>query len=262
MDELFPILGSVPQQFAVCAARVAGLMLFAPLFGSDRIPRPVKVYFALAATLALFAGSGVPTVIRMPDSPWLVAAGLAGELALGLLAGMLLSMAFTGARWAGQVAGQQMGFNLAGAISPNSDIGGNPLGDAYFILALFAFLMAGGHEQMLLGLRDSFVALPPLSFGVQQAEVDLLVDSLAASTVLAVRIAAPICCSMLIVDLSLGMLGKTIPALNLLSVGLSIRALVGLAVAIFGLAATGMLLVDALIDGTDLAFGLWRNRRG
>jgi flagellar biosynthesis protein FliR len=66
------------------------------------------------------------------------------------------------------------------------------------------------------------------------------------------RVAAPVCVAMLVVDLSLGMLGKTIPSLNLLSVGLSIRALVGITVVITGISMTGVLFGRAMSDAIDL----------
>ncbi|MEM1011339.1 MAG: flagellar biosynthetic protein FliR [Planctomycetota bacterium] len=250
-------LAGVPQQFALVAFRLMGLMMIAPMLGSDRIPRPVKLYLAVAMTLSLAVGGGLPVSGELPQEPWRLAAGIVGELGFGLLAGLMLSLAFNAARWAGGVAGQQMGFNLAGAIDARSDVGGNPLGDLYFILTLFIFLSLDGHHAMLLGLRDSFDHVPPLSFAVDAATLDLLVEALLACATLALRIAAPICCSMLVVDLALGMLGKTIPALNLLSVGLSLRALVGLTIVITGLAATAYLLNGALDEGLDLATRLW-----
>ncbi len=250
-------LTGVPQQFALVVFRFLGIMLFAPMLGSDRIPRTVKLYLAVSLTLSLAVGGAMPEPVAMPKSPWMLAIGLVGELSFGLLAGLMLSLAFTAARWAGGVAGQQMGFNMAGAIDARSDIGGNPLGDALFILTLFLFLKADAHLDMLAGLRESFDHVPPLSFAVNADTLELLVTSLLAAATLAMRIAAPICCAMLVVDLSLGMLGKTIPALNLLSVGLSLRAIIGLVVLLAGFAATSFLLNEAVGQGLDLTTQLW-----
>ncbi len=259
MNQLVTILdvAGIPQAFALVAFRLMGLMAVAPLLGSGRIPMPVKLYFAVAMTLCLAVAGDLPMPGPLPDSPWLLALGLIGEIGFGLVAGMLMSLAFYGARWAGGVAGQQMGFNMAGAFNPQSDMGGNPLGDALFVLTLFIFLSLDGHHDMILGIRQSFAHVPPMSFAMTTDSLDLLVDSLAASGGLALRIAAPVCVSMLVVDLSLGMLGKTIPALNLLSVGLSLRAMIGLLVVISGLAITGGLLADAIGEGLTLAERVW-----
>ena len=253
-----PGLMTVPQQFALIAFRLLGLFVAAPLFGSSNVPRMVKLYLGLVMALCLVAGDA--PAVPLPGSPWRLAAGVAGELALGLFAGLLLSMAFYAARWAGGLAGQQMGFNLAGSFGPQNDMGGNPLGTAYYIFALLLFLAMDGHHQVVLGVRESFDACPPLAFAFDADALATLTDALAGAASLAIRLAAPVCVAMLVVDLSLGMLGKTIPSLNLLSVGLSVRAMVGLAVVIGGLGLTGVMLGDALIDGVDLTRRVWNGR--
>ena len=259
MTELYRLadLAGVPQAFALVAFRLMGLMVVAPMLGSGRIPRMVKMYLAVSMALCLASAGNLPVPEVMPDSPWLMALGLLGEIAFGLVAGMLLSVAFYAARWAGGVAGQQMGFNMAGALNPGADIGGNPLGDALFVLTLFVFLSLDGHLEMIMGIRQSFDHVPPLAFAVSPDTLDLLTGALASSVALALRIAAPVCVSMLVVDLSLGMLGKTIPALNLLSVGLSLRAGIGMCVVLAGMSLTGGLLADAIAEGVTLAEALW-----
>lgn len=249
---------NLPLHFALIVFRFAGLMVFAPLVGSDRLPRPIKVYVALALALCMCGSiARMPRPAEIPDSPWLLAVGIGGEIAFGLITGLLLSLAFVAAQWAGGLAGQQMGFNMAGNFNPTADFGGSPLGDAYFILTLLLFLHLDFHNLMIVGVFRSFDAMPPLSVGVNSDSLALLTSALGGSAALAMRLAAPICTAMLVVDLSLGMLGKTIPSLNLLSVGLSVRALVGLVVVILGLTLTASLLVEALDGGVQLAETLW-----
>ena len=247
---------SLPQGFALIAFRLLGIMAFAPMLGSDRIPRTVKLYLALVFALAVAASlDRVPVVT--PSDPWRLALGIGGELAFGLFVGTILSTAFVAARWAGGVAGQQMGFNIAGAFNPRADLGGSPLGDAYYVLAMLLFIRMDGHLAMVRGLRESFESVPPMAFAFDGDALVVLTNALAAGTALAARLAAPICVAMLVVDLSLGMLGKTIPSLNLLSVGLSVRALAGTAVVILGLFLSGELLAGAMNESIDLARLLW-----
>ena len=251
-------LTQLPLHFALVVFRIAGLMVFAPVVGSDKIPRTVKFYTAVAMALCVCSSPwAMPRPESIPDSPFLLIAGIAGEILFGLLAGLLLSLVFITARWAGGIAGQQMGFNMAGNFNPTADFGGNPLGDVYFILTLLIFLSLDAHTSMMVGVFRSFEAVPPLSFALNTDLLDLFVNTLGGATGLAMRIAAPVCTAMLVVDLSLGMLGKTIPSLNLLSVGLSIRAGVGLILCIFGLYMTSELLVDAINNGLLLTEELW-----
>ncbi len=246
---------NLPLQFALVMFRIAGLMIFAPLIGSGRIPRLVKVFFAAVLTLAM-AGT-MPAPVELPHSPWQVAVGIGGELAFGLALGMILSLVFVAAQFAGAIAGQQMGFNLVGSLDPSSDLGSNPLSDVYFILTLFLFLLLDGHHAMMLGIRNSFDHLPPLAVGLDRPLLDTITGMTMSATTLAVRIAAPVCVAMLVVDLALGMVGKTIPQMNLMSVGLSLRSIAGLLIVIFGLGLTAFVLDGAIDDGLSLAETLW-----
>ena len=248
-------LTSLPQQFALVFFRIAGLMVFAPLIGSARIPKRIKLLFAAVLTLAMMGS--MPAAVKIPQEPWLLALGIGGELAFGLALGTVLSLVFVAAQFAGGVAGQQMGFNLAGTFSPQSDIGNAPLSDLYFILTLMLFLLMDGHHAMMLGIRNSFDYLPPLSVTFDAHLMDVVVGMLMGATTLAVRVAAPISVAMLVVDLSLGMVGKTIPQMNLMSVGLSLRAMAGLVIVILGLGLTAAVLSTALNDAVSLAENVW-----
>src|SRR5215210_1347020 len=156
----------VPASFVLVVSRLAGMMLFAPLFGSARIPRRVKALLVLVLAMGVMGGMTEP--VRLPDSPWELAGALGGELAFGLAMGMVLSLVFIAAQWAGEMIGQQMGLNLGSVFDPQFGGQGSVLGDMYFMLTLVVFLAVGGHRAMLEGVRDSFEYLPLMSVGVDR----------------------------------------------------------------------------------------------
>src|SRR3954464_7554642 len=97
--------------FVLVFFRTAGLMLAAPLFGSAKIPRRVKVMLALVMSVGLLKNVVLPP--HMPDNLLQLAFGVGGELVFGLIMGLGLSLTFIAISWAGEIMGQQMGFNLA-----------------------------------------------------------------------------------------------------------------------------------------------------
>ena len=101
---------------------------------------------------------------------------------------------------------------------------------------------------MIRGLGASFDSLPLMSAGVSVSIVNVLVGLLHSATTLAIQLAAPIFITMLIVDVVLGMLSKTVPQLNILSAGIPIRAGVGLVVAAIGIVLTVGVLRVAMVD--------------
>jgi flagellar biosynthetic protein FliR len=165
------LLQTVPT-FALVLFRVAGMMLFAPLFGSARIPRRIKALLVIILALGLVPG--VPRPVEMPESMWQLALGIGGELIFGLAMGMVLSFTFIAAQWAGEMIGQQMGLNLSEVFDPQFGAQGSIVGEFYFMLTLVIFLAVGGHHAMIRAVRASFDALPLLSVGMTHPLLDTL----------------------------------------------------------------------------------------
>ncbi len=254
------LLNFIPV-FVLVLFRIAGFMVFAPLFGSSRIPKRVRALFAIILAVGLTATVSPPH--QLPQTSWGVAVGIGGEICFGFAMGMILSFVFIAAQWAGEMIGQQMGFNLAETFDPQFAQSSSLVGDMYYMLTLVVFLFIGGHRQMIRGLRDSFESLPLLSVSVDQPLFDVLIKMFGTCTTVAIRLAAPVLITMLIVDMTLGFLGKTMPQLNVPAMGQSVKALVGMIVLIVGLSlySTPHVLQSALEQSIDTARMVWAGGR-
>jgi flagellar biosynthesis protein FliR len=231
--------------FVLIFFRIAGLMLFAPLFGSARIPRRFKVLIALVLTLPMIS-KGLPASIPFPQSVGLMTLGLGGELVFGMTMGMVVSFVFIAAQWAGEMVGQQIGFNISEVLDPQYGGGGSLVGDLYFMITTVAFLTIGGHLQLVMGIYESFTTCPPLSAYFSPSLLDFLLQYWKAATALALRMAAPMFVTMMIVDVSMGCISKTMPQLNVMSAGMAIRGLVGTLVLALSIASVGQVLGGSL----------------
>src|SRR4051812_44089709 len=225
------LLSRVPT-FVLVFFRLAGMMAFAPLFGSTKIPRRVKVLLVLVLTFGMFPNVPRP---HLPDSIWELAVGIGGELCFGIAMGMAMSFTFVAAQWAGEMIGQQMGLNISEVFDPQYGGHGSLVGDMYFMLALVVFLALGGHHAVLTAVHQSSGPLPLLSLGVDEPVVALLVGLLKTATGLAVQLAAPMLVTMLVVDLALGLVGRAMPQFNVMQAGVSVRTILGMVVVIGGL---------------------------
>lgn len=232
--------------YVLVVFRLAGLMIFAPLLGSGRIPRRLKTIFALVLAAGMCASVKSPPTL--PQTPWELALGIGGEMAFGLAMGMVLSFTFIAAQWAGEIIGQQMGLNISEVLDPQFGASGSLVGDLYFMLTLVVFLAIGGHRDMIRGIRASFGSLPLLSLGIDRPLFDTLVGLFQSCTTLAMQLAAPMLVTMLVVDLALGCIGKAMPQMNVLTAGLTIRSLLGLAVIIVGITLTVNVISGELAD--------------
>src|SRR3954454_12902240 len=245
------LLDYIPT-FVLVFFRLAGMMLFAPLFGSTRIPRRVKALLVLVLAMATTATFKTP--VTLPTSLWALTAGIAGELAFGLAMGMVLGFVFVAAQWAGEMIGQQMGFNLSQVFDPQYGSQGSVIGDMYYMITLVVFLTLRGHHAMLKGVAASFEALPLMSVGLTSSLLDTLVGLFQGAAILAIQLAAPMLVTMLVVDLVLGLIGRTVPQMNVMQAGLSMRAAFGMGVVIIGLVLTTDVLRQAGADSMEVAY--------
>lgn len=235
--------------FVLVFIRVSAMFVFAPLFGSTRIPKRVKLLLALVLSLGI--AGGIPLPGQMPGDLWSATMGIAGEICFGLAMGMIVSMVFIAVQWAGEIIGQQMGLNISEVLDPQFGGAGSLVGDLYFWFAMVIFLSIRGDQMLLRGMRASFDALPVLSVGFSESILDLMLNLLNGATTLALCLAGPMLITMIVVDLALGCISKTMPQFNVMSAGLTIRAVVGIVVLIVGLSLTGNVMKQSLINALE-----------
>ena len=237
-------LNFVPA-FVLVFFRVAGMCLAAPLFGSSRIPVRIKLMFALVLALGV-----MPTVAGatlLPESAWELALGIGGEMVFGLAIGTALNFVFVAAHWAGDMIGQQMGLGMGQVFDPSFGAAGSVVSDMYFLLTLVLFMAVGGHYAFLRGVAATFDTLPLLSLGMDVNMLELVVHLLTGATMLAMQLAAPVLLTALIADVVLGFLSKTVPQLNVMTAGLSIRAMAGMVVLMFGMTLSSEVIQTSFV---------------
>lgn len=216
--------------FALVLARISGLFIVAPILGSQVIPVRFRAAAAIALTMMVF-----PIVLPTIGVHLTLATavpGLVGELLVGVTLGLGMSLLFVAMEFVGLMVAQQAGLALAQVFDPVMQSNGTPLGRLYFIAALFIFLFTGGLAAMVQALLDSFATMPLLGFTVDTSVLATLVDLLMASMVLAFRLAGPVLTALLLTSIAMGFVSRTMPQLNILAVGFSIRIFVAFVVVI------------------------------
>ena len=234
------------DNFAACGlalSRVAGMVAFAPVFSAQVLPRRVKLLIALAIGIGL-----VPSLPATPihnNLPQLALAA-AFEFAFGALLGLSAALVFTGVRCAGEIITQQLGLSLAQILDPMSGEETPLLGNFYFAFASVVFLVMNGHHAVIRVLGETFRAVPIGSVTFARPNVDLLTGLLHSATFLAVALTAPIVLTMVLVDLTLGMAARMVPQLNVMSLAVSVRAVVGIVLLLLAAVVTAKTLGTAM----------------
>ncbi len=229
----------------------------APVFSSAQIPIRIRAMFAVAMAAVIFpvVSSQSPAHITLTQ----VVIGGAGEIMIGLSIGLALTILLSGAEVAGRMIGQQGGIALGEVIDPTRNERSTVTGQLYSIVLVFVFLVVGGHRATVAAVLDTYQSIPMLSFQFNESIVLLMVQMLTSAMILGIRLAGPVLVALFLVSTVMGFLSRTIPQLNILSVGFTIRVLAVVGMAGISLTASQDLLLDVVWEGFErirLAFDL------
>jgi len=211
--------------FALVASRLGGLVMFQPVIGGYAIPARVRALFVLglAALVTPFVSAGP----ELPDRPTGLILASAEELLLGVLLGLVVRMCFLGLQLGGQLIAQESGLAFGRVADPSTGEDETLLSNLYLQLGAVVFLIIGGHRALLAVALDTFARIPLLSVGTGPGgHVELLFDALTLGGQIALRTAAPVVLTLFLVNAAMGFVSRTVPQLNILTVGFSIKGLV------------------------------------
>lgn len=217
----------VPGGAAVAALlvfRLSALLWAAPLFSARTIPGRVRTALLVTLTLLLWpaAAAGQGAAVN--------AATILSELGIGLMLGLGAAIFVGAAEAAGDMLAVQMGLSGANVVDPMSQTQLPVLGQLLGLLATTLLLASGGHLAILGALHRSLEVLPPGS------RLDLGAGAMAAVALggrlleLGLRLAAPVVAAMMVGNVALGILARTVPQLNILMVAFPVQIGLGLVV--------------------------------
>ena len=232
--------------------RPGAAFVAAPVFGSAAVPVQLRLIIALAVGMA-----GLQVVpFEVPADGVASVAGIAfagGEVLAGLALGFAVQMGFSAALLAGEVVGNTMGLGFAAMIDPVNGASTNAVGQFLNVLATFLFLAVGGHLMLAAIVIDSYRALPPGAAMLSQdavRSIALFGGNLFAA---GLAIALPVGFALTLVQVVMGVLARSAPALNLFAVGLPAALLAGMILLAMAAPGMGEGITAIILRGLELA---------
>jgi flagellar biosynthetic protein FliR len=208
--------------------RVASILWLIPLFAVRNVSTYFKVAFSLVVTFLLMEVVPPPSVPI--DEPYLFLLVVGREALLGMTIGFSIRVLFAGIQAAGEMVSIQTGFSFARIMDPFS---GNQVGilDQFqYLLALMVFFSVDGHHLIIRGLADSYRQLPLGTPGVSKGLIDYIITSTGSIFSLGLKIGAPVIVALLLIELSLGLLSRMMPQMNIFVEGLPVKVFLALTI--------------------------------
>jgi flagellar biosynthetic protein FliR len=148
------------------------------------------------------------------------------ELIIGLLAGFAGTLTFGAFQIAGKLMDMSSGFGAGQIFNPAMGDTGSAMDQLFTLTALLFFMITNGHHTFLLGLERTFAVLP-LNTPLPDLSAARMLQMTAGFILLGVQLSLPVMGALLLTDLTLGMLAKVAPQVNVFFLGLPIKVWVG-----------------------------------
>lgn len=226
MENLLEVFLSQYQVLILILVRVSGLFIVSPIFSRANLPIMYKVGFSLLISLILMNVVPAPEVGPMSDM--LLIIECIKEFLIGLIIGYIAFLFFSVFFIVGQIVDVQIGFGIVSVLDPESKIQIPITGNFYQIIATLVFLVTNGHHLLIETLVKSYEFIPIGEVTIFVGLIEHFLDIIGKLFILGFKIGSPILVTIILVDVLLGILAKTMPQMNVFIVGMPLKIMVGL----------------------------------
>jgi flagellar biosynthetic protein FliR len=224
--------------------RLSGMMTFAPFFSSNALPMRTKAVFILAIAWLL-----APLVSTLPNAKAEIGfSALLGELAVGLVYGMILTLLSEMMIFAGQIAGVQFSFSMVNLLDPTSNIQTPLLGDLFQMMGTLVVIAAGLDRILLASVVRSFRVAPLGGFVLTQTTAMGIVHAAGGIFIAALELAAPVLAATMLVEIAVALMGKLSPQLPVMNLTVPMKTLTGYVI-LMGSLAVWPRFIEARFSG-------------
>jgi type III secretion protein T len=211
---------------AMAGARMGGAVLVLPAFTRLGLSGMLRTSIALVMAIPLLPLM-VTIMAPQPLGFGEVAAILAKEVAVGMILGLLLGVPIWAAEAAGEILDLQRGVTFAELVDPSYTTQNNVMGTFFALVMVAVYFLGGGFSITLRTIYDSYTLWPLTSFmpmfSREAGEVLLaILDDIAG---LGVMLVAPIILALLLADLSLALVARAAPHMNIFVLSLPVKNL-------------------------------------
>ena len=213
------------QLFFLAFTRIMAVMIHVPALGGQNIPSQVRIGLGLTLALVLFPLQSAPTGEMI--GAFAFGIGIGKEIIIGTLVGFAADLAFGAIQIAGSAMGMGSGFESGRIFNPSLGEAGSAFDQIFVMTAAMIFLILDGHHLVLIALQKTFTAVPlngALPFNGLEAVLRMTSVFIASG----VHMALPVMAALFLTDLTLGLLARIAPQVQVYFLGLPVKVVVAM----------------------------------
>lgn len=229
--------------FLYILMRMSGFVLFSPVFGRDGIPTMFQAgLIALLALTVFYAYGGYAPV---PDNLFEFAFRLVMELGVGFAVSIVMRFFFYIGAQAGEIVDSQMGLSMSKTYDPSTGAQETVTSNMLNMLMLLLFFAENGHITLLRLMLTSGEIVPFGTAVLGMGAADNVLQLFTECALLALKIGLPILAAELMGQVGMGVLMKVIPQINVFTINIDLKIIIGLVMLLLLLSPMSEVLLEA-----------------
>ena len=212
--------------FLLITARVSGMVLFNPLLSRQNFPGIFRAGFALVMSAFTYSVTGGR--MEPPAGVLSLAGALLLEVGLGAVLGLVIHFFLYIPQMAGLTIDTQMGMTMNQIYDSGSQSNMSVTGTLLNTLMILLFFAANGHHTLIRIMITSGEVVSYGGISIGNDVTNLALELFIECTILSVKLCMPILAAELIGQLGMGVLMKVIPQINVFSINIELKVIIGL----------------------------------
>jgi flagellar biosynthetic protein FliR len=171
---------------------------------------------------------------------------------VGLFVGFLVSVIVSAFQLAGEYFSVQIGFGINEVLDPLAQVSIPLIGQLKNLIGLLIFLVIGGHHFLIKAIYRSYELVPVVSLGpgASAGMLKFLTHIFSGMFVVALKIALPVMGTVFLISVTMGVLSKAAPQMNIMMLGFPLKIMVAFGVIML----TSPLIVRVMYVSLDRTF--------
>jgi len=206
--------------------RLAGMFIAAPGIlptGTPNILKAVLILILAYMVLPVINYSGASALTE----PTKLIIQCLNEFSTGLAVGFIINLFFIAARIAGSIIDMQVGFSMVTLFDPTANSTATYLERFFNLIAIMIFFIIDGHHYVIKAFIATYDKVSIGVFFLDQGTLQEILKLFGHFYAIGVKIALPIILVILVADVLMGVLSRTMPQLNIMILGMPVKLLIG-----------------------------------
>lgn len=231
-------------------ARIGSAVMVLPGFGESYVMPRIRLGIALALTVVLF-GLVRDKLPPLPATPFGLFTLVTGEIIVGVFIGGVARVLMSSLHVAGMVISFLSGLSYAQTVDPTQGTQGALLSALLSLAGTTVVFVSGLHLVLIGALGDSYQLFPAGAAPPFDDFAQLATEVFAGAFLLGIQIAAPFIVVGLVFYISLGILQRLIPQVQLFFIAIPVQILFAFFLLATVLGATLMVFLDHFATVTN-----------